>query len=200
MALTWPTAAGKPLSAAKEIRVGFAELPGSPQAYNALGKAWEPLGEGVDPHVPLLGVAGRIGVVSAHAAHTDAAVELLLWLSADPWGRQVCPVSAATTLFRRSQLKSPRQWTEPLVSPAAAAQYAALTAKTLRRSEYLLAVRLPGRAEYLAALAEAVRSAVIGKSPPADALRTAAVHWREITTRLGAQRQRTAYRQSLGVD
>ena len=39
-----------------------------------------------------------------------------------------------------------------------------------------------------------------GKSPPADALRIAAAHWREITARLGAERQRTAYRQSLGVD
>ena len=166
MALTWPTAAGRPPSAAKDIRVGFAELPGSPQAYNVQDKTWEPLGEGADPHVPLLGVAGRVAAVSAHAAHPEAAAELLLWLSADPWGRQVCPLSAATTLFRRSQLKSPRQWTEPLVSPAAAAQYAALTAKTLRRSEYLLAIRLPGRAEYLAALAEAVRSAVSGNSPP----------------------------------
>jgi multiple sugar transport system substrate-binding protein len=197
MALTWPTAAGKLPSAVKDIRIGFAELPGSPQAYNVPGKTWEPLGEGADPHVPLLGVAGRIGVVSARAAHPGAALELLLWLSAD---RQVCPVSPATTLFRRSQLQSPRQWTEPLVSPAAATQYAALTAKTLGRSEYLLAVWLPGRAEYLAALAEAVRSAVAGKSPPADALRTAAAHWREITARLGLPRQRTAYRQSLGVD
>ena len=201
MALTWPTAAGKqPAPADKDIRIGFAELPGSPQAYNAQGKTWEPLGDGVDPHVALLGIAGRFGAVSAQAAHPEAAWELLLWLSADPWGRQICPASPATTLFRSSQVKSPRPWAEPPVSPAAAAQYAALTAKTLRRSEYMLALRLPGRAEYLAALAEAVRSAARGTSPPADALRTAAAHWREITARLGVQRQRTAYRQSFGVD
>ena len=200
MALTWPTAAGKSPPAAKDIRVGFAELPGSPQAYNVQSKTWEPLGEGVDPHVPLLGVAGRVGAVSALAAHPEAAWELLLWLSADPWGRQVCPVSPATTLFRRSQLQWPRQWTEPPVSPAVAAQYAALTAKTLRQSEHLLALRLPGRAEYMATLDEAVRSAATGKSFPADALRTAAARWREITARLGIQRQRTAYRQGLGVD
>ena len=125
MALTWPTAAGKPPAAVKDIRIGFAELPGSPQAYNVQSKTWEPRGDGVDPHVPLLGVAGRSARFPPRAAHPEAAWELLLWLSADPWGRQICPLSPATTLFRRSQLKSPRQWTEPPVSPAAAAQYAA---------------------------------------------------------------------------
>ena len=148
-------------------------------------KTWEPLGEGVDPHVPLLGVAGRVGVVAAGTKHPEAVLQLLLWLSGERWSGQVCAASPATTLFRHAHLKSPRQWTEPPISPAAAAQYASLTEKTLGRSDYLFALRLPGRAEYLAALDDAVHAAVRGEATPAAALKKAADRWREITRRLG---------------
>ena len=157
LALSWPTAAGRPPSTvagadadspSKAVRVGFAELPGSPQAYNVGTKSWESLGEGVDPHVPLLGVAGRVGAVAAEAKHPEAVLQLLLWLAGEPRNLQVSTASTATTLFCRGQVKSPQQWTEKPVSPAAAAQYAALTETTLRRPDYLFALRLPGRAEY----------------------------------------------------
>jgi multiple sugar transport system substrate-binding protein len=212
MALSWPTAAaGKPLPPGghadsdsdrdrKAIRVGFAELPGSPQAYNVGSKTWEPLGEGVDPHVPLLGLSGRVGVVAAGTKHPEAVLQLLLWLSGERWSGQVCAASPATTLFRHAHVKSPRPWTEPPISPAAAAQYAALTEKTLGRSDYLFALRLPGRAEYLAALDNAVHAAVLGDATPAVALKEAAGRWRAITRRLGLHQQRTAYRQDLGVE
>ncbi len=209
LALSWPTAAGKTSSAAagdaradraaQGIRVGFAELHGSPRAYNLGNRSWEPLGEGVDGHVPLLGIAGRMGVVAAGAKHPEAALQLLVWLSGRQWSPQVCAASPATTLFRRGHLKSPQQWTEAPVSPAAAAQYAALTEKTLTRSDYLFALRVPARGEYLAALDKAVRAAVRGEATPAAALKNAAARWTEITRRLGLPQQRAAYRQSLGL-
>ena len=208
LALTWPTAAGKTRpggsSAAadqepRDICVGLAELPGAPEAYNVGTKAWEPLAEGVNPHVPLLGIAGRMGAVAAGGKHPEAVWQLLGWLAGPKWSPQVCAASPATTLFRRSHLKSPQQWTERAMSPAAAAQYAVLTEKTLGRTDYLFALRLPGRAEYLAALDDAVRSAVRGEVKPAAALEKAAARWREITRRLGLDLQRAAYRQGLGI-
>ena len=158
----------------QSVRVGFAELPGSPQAYNVDSRRWESIGEGVDPHVPLLGVAGRVGVVAAGAKHPQAVLQLLLWLSGEPRDLQVSTASTATTLFCRWQRKSPQRWTERPVSAAAVAQYAALTEKTLQRPDYLFALRLPGCAEYLAALDDAVRAAVRGEATPADALKKAA--------------------------
>jgi multiple sugar transport system substrate-binding protein len=204
LALSWPTAAGKsPLvdgGAASAIRVGFAELPASSQAYNVGNKAWEPLGEGVDPHVPLLGAAGRLGMVCANTQHPAAVFQLLLWLSGEPEGSRVCGASPATTLFRRSQVASSQQWTEKAVSPAAAAQYAALTERTLKRGDCLLALRLPGRSDYLSALDEAVQAAVRGDLTPAAALDRAATRWRETTQRLGLEGQRQAYLHSLGLE
>jgi len=48
---------------------------------------------------------------------------------------------------------------------------------------------LPGRAEYLTALDEAVHAAIGGKKSPAEALSEAAAKWHEITERLGMERQ-----------
>ena len=68
------------------------------------------------------------------------------------------------------------------------------------QEQWLGALCLPGRTEYLAALDAAVASAVRGRKSPAEALRDAAAQWRQITARLGLDRQRTAYRRSLGLD
>ena len=113
---------------------------------------------------------------------------------------QVSAASPATTLFCRSNLKSPGLWVEKPVSAAAAVQYGDVTEAALRHEQWLGALRLPGRAEYLAALDEAVAAAVRGEKPPLEALLAAEKKWREITQRLGLDRQRAAYRHSLGLE
>ena len=82
-------------------------------------------------NVPLLGIAGRMGVVRAESERADAAFELLLWLTDSQWASQVFAASPATTLFRRSQVASPKAWVESNVSATAARQYAEQTAETL---------------------------------------------------------------------
>ena len=72
-----------------QIRVGFAELPGSRRVFNLSGHVWDNRSEDDDPRVPLLAVAGRLGVVSAKSAHADAAFQLLLWLSDERMSPQV---------------------------------------------------------------------------------------------------------------
>ena len=42
----------------------------------------------------------------------EAAFALLAWLSDEKNSLQICPVSAATTLFRKSHLEKPQLWTE----------------------------------------------------------------------------------------
>ena len=130
----------------------FSELPYAGKAFNVGNQQWEGLAEDQDPHVPLLGLAGRVGAVCSAAKHRDAALELLAWLSSNSSGDPASAASPATTLYRRSQLKSAINWVEKPVSPAAASQYAAITETTFRRSQWLEAPRIPGRDEYLAAL------------------------------------------------
>ena len=124
---------------------------------------------------------------------------MLVWLSGEQNSPQISPSSPATTLFRRSHLKQPMLWVEKAVPPAAAAKYAESAADTLHNEQWL-AFSLPGREEYLAALDEAVQSAVRGEVSPADALLKAAKQWREITEKRGVDRQRTAYLRSLGLE
>jgi multiple sugar transport system substrate-binding protein len=223
MTLTWPTAAeqgrgergerrGKErglvasatssasTSANPPIRVGFVELPGSRTVFNLSGSAWDTRDDDDDSRVPLLAISGRLGVVNSKSANMQAAFQLLLWLSDDRMSPQISAASPATTLFRQSNLKSPGQWVEKPVSALAAVHYGDVTEAALRHEQWLGALRIPGRAEYLAALDEAVAAAVRGQKSPQDALLQAAKKWREITIRLGFDRQRAAYRHSLGLE
>jgi ABC-type glycerol-3-phosphate transport system substrate-binding protein len=210
MALTWPTAAesfnrdpkgsvSEKGSVNKKIRVGFAELPGSRKVFNLGSRAWDTRTDDEDPHVPLLAIAGRLGVVGAKSPHCEAAFELLAWLSDSQNSLQASTASPVTTLFRHSHLSAPGPWVEKPVPAPLADQYAMMTEATLRREQWLGALRLPGRAEYLAALDEAVRSAVRGEKPPVEALLQAETQWKKITERLGVERQRAAYLHSLGL-
>jgi multiple sugar transport system substrate-binding protein len=216
MALTWPSAArepsasggpDEPASAGDEARgadhglaLGLAGLPGSMEAYDVGEKAWEPRqAEGEKPHVPLLGAAGRMGLVLGSSRSPEGALKLLSWLS-DEQSTQVSAQSLATTLFRRSHVDSPQDWVEERMPPDAAARYAEMTQATLGRAQWLFALRVPGRRKYLAALDEAVHRAVRGEQTPQQALDQAAGAWRKITDELGVDRQRQAYWNSLGLE
>jgi hypothetical protein len=147
--------------------------------------------------MPLLGVAGRVGSVTSTSKHPAAAFQLLIALSGPEWSSQVCAASPATTLFRGAHLKSPREWVEREASAPAAGQYAQLTQQVLSGQDAVGALKLPGRAEYLQALDQAVHQALRGEVTPAEALSQCAGAWSEITDRLGLEQQREAYRQSV---
>jgi len=209
MALTWPTAAHDGLPAGEKsglsgpattgIRVGFVELPGSNEVYRPGDLEPLPRSDNDDPHVPLLAVAGRLGVVSAESRHQAGAFRLLFWLAGDQYSPQVSPFSAATTLFRRAHVESPGPWVEEPMPASAAREYADLTKKTMLRQHWLFALRIPGRKEYLQALDEAVRRAVMGVNP-AESLQDASEEWKSITKKYGVEEQQTAYRHSAAWD
>jgi ABC-type glycerol-3-phosphate transport system substrate-binding protein len=215
LAITWPTAANESVpernsagtNAASAASIAFGELPGAADVYNSKAKSWETNSAGgesrnpsAESRTPLLGISGRLGSVAAESQTGQFAFQLLAWLSGKEWGAQTCSASPATTLFRRSQLSQPGRWLEPEIPAAVAKQYAGVVADSLSRSQWLDCPRIPGHAEYMAALDEAVRAAVEGKQTPAEALARAADRWREVTARLGVDSQRTAYIRSLGLE
>ena len=132
MALTWPTAAkgrgergeGRGQAASVDrsdprsslsplptslspLRVGFVELPGSRRVFNLTNHRWDERADDDDTRVPLLTISGCLGVVDKKSDRADAVFQLLLWLSGSDMSPQVSAASAATTLFRQSNLKSP---------------------------------------------------------------------------------------------
>ena len=185
-------------SSDESLRVGFVQLPGAAQVYNMTEKKWLKRADSDDSRVPLLAVSGRLGAVLKKSSNREAAFQLLLWLSDDRMSPQISALSPATTMFRQSNLDAPGQWVEAKVPHAAAAQYGTATLAAFSHEQWLAALRIPGRTEYLAALDEAVATAVRGKKSPQAALDQAADKWRKITDRLGLEKQKAAYRKSVG--
>jgi len=200
---TQPDAAQKiavQFAEAQKIAVGFVELPGSPEVFDVGSNRWMARAEDEDTHIPLLSVAGRVGVVSAASPQPEAAYRLLLWLSDEANSAQICAVSPYTTLFRHGHLQAPQLWVERGVSPHQAAQYAATVKTALMRQQWVDGLRIPGRTEYLGALDQAIHKAVRGEVASLEAMAQTMASWREITRRLGSKQQRLAYLRSLGLD
>lgn len=199
LAITWPSAAQAIAEVAPQAKLTIVELPGSREVYHQVRKAWEPRPADGDKHIPLVSLAGWLGVIPAQAPHRQAAEQLLGWLSSSAEPALATQLPDAT-LVRRSQQTRPGLWTEKPVPLAVAAEYTGMTRLAMTRQQYLSALRMPGRAEYLAALDRAVASVLANKSDAGAALRQAATEWEAITERLGRARQRSAYLRDLGLE
>jgi multiple sugar transport system substrate-binding protein len=199
MALSWPTATDSAAASSAPL-IGFVELPGSPEVFNPREHQWTTRKPDDDPHVPLLGIAGRLGSISRETTSADAAFQLLVWLSGDEWSAKVSTASSATTLFRRSQLAQPQHWVEPGMPQEAAKQYGEMAAQSFSQPGWLFSPRMPGHAEYMAALDDAVRRAAAGTAEPAAALSEVAASWQKITDHLGRAEQQQAYCRSIGLE
>jgi ABC-type glycerol-3-phosphate transport system substrate-binding protein len=213
LALSWPAAArsremtageGAPATTEEtatetSFEAGFVELPGAQDVYNLGSKQWDKRRPQDNPRVPLLGVSGRLGSIARQSAHAEAAGQLLAWLSGPKWGPRVSTASQATTLYRESHLAAPGEWLSAPVEEAAALQYAETVKRAMSQEESLMALRIPGRQRYLAALDQAVRQVVSGEAESQPALEVAAAAWSKITAELGLEAQRAAYRRDLGL-
>jgi multiple sugar transport system substrate-binding protein len=207
LAVCWPTnapvAGQEPFDEPVRFPVRFAELPGSPEVFEP-GLGWEQRTAEEDPRVPLLSTAGRLGSVALGSPRSRSAAGVLAWLarrrSVAGVGQNAGPISAATSMYRSSQLQHAPLWVDSVLNEAAARSYASVVAQTHTRPTPLFSVRIPGRDRYLAALDEAVQSAIEGKQQPGDALSAAAAKWSEITKQIGVERQRIAYFRSLGLE
>jgi ABC-type glycerol-3-phosphate transport system substrate-binding protein len=184
---------------APHFELAFIELPGASEVYNLGSKAWDKRRAQDSPHVPLLGVAGRLGSIAKNSTKVDAAGQLLAWLSGPQWGQRVAAASKATTLYRTSQLAAPREWVGLEVDEPAALQYAETVRQSMSQAESLTVLRIPGRERYMAALDGAVRKVVAGEVQSQAALDEVAEAWRQITAELGLEAQRDAYHRDLGL-
>jgi ABC-type glycerol-3-phosphate transport system substrate-binding protein len=140
-----------------------------------------------------------MAAVTSSSADPRRAQGFVVWLTSREASSQVGPHSAATTLFRKSQTAGAVRWTGGLADDAAR-QYAEVLSQTLSLPRAFPGLRLPGRLDYLAALDKAVRQAVRGEKPAAEALAEAAKSWQETTDELGLQQQRRANARSLGQE
>lgn len=196
LAITWPGHADEP-APPSHVDTTFAELPGAGVVYNFADRTWEKRQHDESPHVPTLGLSGRLGSITANSAQPQVALQFLAWLGGREWGARISSASQHTTLYRRSQVRTPQAWVDAGTDATAAAAYAESVQSALSRQQYLAVPRMPGEAEYLAALDLATRQVLRQEKSAEESLAEAAVKWREITDRLGRDQQKAAYRTSL---
>lgn len=203
MAVSWPSQAddvSPPEGTGSELRIGVAELPGAIEVYNVRDKLWEERPSDQQRQVTLLGASGRLGSVTKECKRERAALGMLFAISGSELGNDVPAASKRTTLFRETQLANVAAWCDRQLAGTAAQQYGIALQSTLTRSMWLDALRIPGHAEYLAALETAIQAASTGTQPATDALEKTAQAWRTITAAHDQQRQRAAYMRSLGLE
>jgi|GEM_PF-353154 len=201
LTLCWPSRAG-PEKAAPEIKCTVVPIPGASALWHPGERKWLPAPKGEPFRTPLLGISGRWAALHAQCQHPEAALELIFWLVGKQGTEPRPAVCPATAVFRKSDLKDPQRlqaWVELAMPRQTVQQYAEALQATLSSSQWLVALRIPGWQEYMAALDEAVRAAVRGQRSPQQALQEAAENWQQITRRLGLERQRQAYRRNLGL-
>lgn len=199
LAITWPQQLDQqPASPLMPEQVGIAALPGSREAFNPSTKTWEPLREGESSYVPLIGFEGRLVSVTKASSQPRDAIAFALWLSGPKASGRIAPRSRATTVFRASHFRAGAGWQAPTAAPQLA-PYGELLATAQDHPRRLLALRVPGNAEYLAALDAAVLAAVRGEKSAADSLANVADQWRTISKARGISAQQRALRMSLGL-
>ncbi len=98
-----------------------------------------------------------------NARRPREAADLLALLSSKDWAERLSPESAATTMFRQSQMKRPRVWTDAALTLESSESYAEVVSHTQSQPTHMCALRIPGWQRYLAVLDEAVLSARSGQ-------------------------------------
>lgn len=184
-------------------KIGTAEMPGTHEYYDLGRGAWiktEPVNR-----VGNMAGGSWAGVISKYSKSPEAAYFLLAllaskekalvyaargWDGIDP-GRTFQFLPPEGTGKLEPYLKA--GWDEADVRDYLSAFYRNFTNK--RQLPYL---RIPGTYSYWLALDLHLVEAVSGQLSPAAALKATAVDFEEITIRLGRERQRQAYRASLG--
>ena len=202
MAISWSVRDPASIPAADQTPlpvVAMTELPGSAEVYNINNNNWENRQTSESVHIPLLASGGRLGSVTELAHDRLQATNFLMLVTSSKMAHLVCRPSPHTFPFRNSHVDNPRDWLPEQLDATAATSLGEAAKNAGGRNNYLFALRIPGRQQYLAALDEAVLAALAGGSP-VTALQQASDRWQQITEKLGADKQKAAYRLSLGLE
>lgn len=198
-AISWPCAVPDEAPARLQPeQIGMTLLPGSSEVYHPLAARWESLGAGESPHVPLLGISGRVASVTRASSQPRLATRFVVWLSGPETSGRIAPLSSATTVFRQSHFQN-SGWQAPAELQNQLATYGELLNSVQTAPRRFPVPRIPGQQEYLAGLDAAVLAALRQEQTPAEALQQAAAKWQEITKARGVSAQQRELRRSLGL-
>lgn len=189
----WPHAAfvGSDAGSAQTLPVRARRLPGSARRYSLRRSEWVERNSLEQSSFELQGLDGRAIAVTTASLHAGPSLQLAFWMANDA-SSNVASRSLASGPFRKAHLDSPAPWVGAALDiPSLPEWTAAMEAAHNSR----LPVRFPelrGKERYLARLDQAVREALSGSRPAAEALSAAAADWQKFTEEAGAEKQAEA--------
>ena len=177
----------------------FGPLPGSDQVYNNKTKQWDSPANG--NHAAYAAFGGWINVVPKNAMQKDCAMDLATFLgSKDAMNKASLAPGSGVNPARRSAMQDVNSWVKAgFKSEADAKNYLDAISAVLSNDNLVFQLRIPGYSEYQDALEVAVSKALAKQASPKEALDEAAKTWNQITDRIGREKQRKYYRESIGV-
>lgn len=199
MAIDWADmgvyAVDSPISTVKD-KVGYGQLPGSDQYFDATTQAWE---AGFNQVSSISG--NWMFLVSKASKHKDLAFEFAAHMtSKEVTGKLVALSGNAVNPSRHSHFQDAASWNQSGFSTASARAYLDEITKSLSNTNVVYDITIPGAAEYYQAVDTLVNKAIVGEISAQAALDQAAEAWEEITDKLGREKQIAFYKASLNVD
>ena len=168
--------------------------------FNFASGRWDDRTADESVHVPVVPIEGRLGVVVKGSPHAAAAFDLLTWLAGEKWGTRVASASAATTLYRRSQQKDASEWVEPGLDRSRCPRVWPGGRRGRRRDRCgSTHCGFPAGRNITRPWTKRSGGPCAARRQPTATLEAAAERFASISERLGVDRQRAAYRRSLGT-
>jgi multiple sugar transport system substrate-binding protein len=197
MAITWPQPSdtGEP----PKLDIAVARILTTSEWYDSAQEKWVRRDENMQRNIDYLGSDGRLVGVAKNTLRANEAIAFAVWLSSNLVSQKLMPESKASGPFRLSHLASVGLWTKGSIPDSAVDLYADITRQVHEGEMCLTFPRVTRQSEYLDSLANAVRAAIEGRLPPAEALAQAASDWQKITDSAGLEKQREILRRTEGL-
>jgi multiple sugar transport system substrate-binding protein len=177
-------------------KVGSALTPGSTEIYSAKEKKWKKFDQPVQS--PFMAFGGwQIGVPQA-GKQQDAAWDYVNFLT-NPENSIKAATTGGTGVnpYRTSHFDVSK-WTG-LMTEAEATSYLAAQKGSIEAKNVALDMRLPGYFSYTEILEIELSKAMAGQETAQAALDTVAAEWNKLTDQFGRDKQKAAYRASMGL-
>ncbi|MEN8303178.1 MAG: extracellular solute-binding protein [Campylobacterota bacterium] len=198
MAIDWADlgiyAVNSPVSIVQE-RVGYAQLPGSEYVYNSSRKDWD------KRYNQVSSISGNwMFLVNKDAKNKELAFDFAAFMTSPNMSKELVATSGnAVNPSRFSHFKNPESWNKSGFSTESAKRYLDEISLSLTNENTVFDITIPGAAEYYQALDKFVYQAVLKQLTPKDALSRAALEWESITDKLGREKQKKLYKESLNL-
>ncbi len=198
MGLTWPSKHFGSEQDPMNEDLSIARMPGSADWFDPQESNWGQRYEDVSTRMELMGCSGLVASVNNGGADAALAIEFASWICSKSTSTRVSVECPQVSLFRATHLGQPMKWTGDKISPAAADQFAQVLRDVSESNIAFLFPRIPGQAEYLRSLDQAVIAFAKGEESKQEALEIVVGEWNSITEKLGKKEQNEYLRRSEG--